>query len=127
MVYAPITLCAAPSIVGTMPANTINPANVRPKVALNPMPTSSTTTVLSAMNTWDPFAVACIQIMEVAEFFAALFRHLVKSLAAHRLRIEHLDLGDPADGLLELSGHRAVRVHHPSHRTSGLRDLRASA
>jgi hypothetical protein len=40
----------------------------------------------------------------------------VKSLAAQGLGIEHLDLGDPAHRLLELSGHRAVRVHHPSRR-----------
>ncbi len=66
-----MTRCAAPSIVGTIPVNTIRPANVRPKLALNPMPTSSTTTVLSAMNTWDPFAVACIQTTADAEFFAA--------------------------------------------------------
>jgi hypothetical protein len=35
------------------------------------MPTSSTTTVLSATNTWDPFAVACIHITEVASLCAA--------------------------------------------------------
>ena len=63
--------CAAPSIVGTIPVKTIRPANVRPKLALNAMPTSSTTTVLSAMNTWDPLAVACIQTTEDAELFAA--------------------------------------------------------
>ena len=51
MVYAPITRCAAPNIVGTIPAKTIRPANVRPKLELNPIPTNNTTTVLSAMNT----------------------------------------------------------------------------
>lgn len=67
-----MTRCAALNMVGTIPAKTMRPANVRPKLALNPMPTSSATTVLSAMNTWDPFAVACIQTMLDAELFAAL-------------------------------------------------------
>lgn len=66
-----MTRCAAPNNVGTIPAKTINPANVRPKLALNPMPTTSTTTVLSATNTWDPLAVACIHITPDAEFLAA--------------------------------------------------------
>ena len=66
-----MTRCAAPNIVGTIPANTIRPANVRPKLELNPMPTSSTTTVLSATNTWDPLAVACIHTTVDASLFAA--------------------------------------------------------
>ena len=72
VVYAPITRCAAPNIVGTIPANTIKPANVRPKLELNPIPTNNTTTVLSAMNTWDPLAVACIHTTVDASLFAAL-------------------------------------------------------
>jgi hypothetical protein len=66
-----MTRWAAPNIVGTIPANTRRPANVRPKVELNPMPTSNTTTVLSATNTCDPFAVACIHTTEDASLFAA--------------------------------------------------------
>ena len=58
-------------MVGTIPANTIRAAKVRPKLALNPMPTSNTTTVLSATNTWDPFAVACIQTTTDASLSAA--------------------------------------------------------
>ena len=46
-----MTRCAAPNIVGTMPAKTIRPANVNPKLELNPMPTNNTTTVLTATNT----------------------------------------------------------------------------
>ena len=34
------------------------------------MPTSNTTTVLSATNTWDPFAVACIHTTEFAVLLA---------------------------------------------------------
>src|SRR4029077_12195742 len=71
VVYAPMTRCAAPNIVGTIPANTNRPANVKPKLAWYPMPTSNTTTVLSATKTWDPFAVACIHTTEAASLFAA--------------------------------------------------------
>ena len=57
--------------MGTIPANTSGPAKVSQKSALNPMPTSGTTTVLERDEYLGPVRRACIRITEVASLCAA--------------------------------------------------------
>ena len=111
-----MTRCAAPNIVGTIPVNTIRPASVRPKLALNAMPTSNTTTVLSATNTCDPFAIACIHTTE----FAVLEADCSDTVRNRLLRSgSALNVWISAIPLTVCSSSAAIArsaLQHPSHR-----------